>query len=983
MIKWTFREKITYQKNEVTSDSRKFEILIEAYLRERYPLENWVLTKATGDGNRDVENICEFTGRTMWAEAKYTIHTDENIGSRKYDSTLVSSISEENLIKIFFITNTSIGSNLIDRIHRFFYLTEIKEIAFLDGYTLSYWIKKHPDIEQNFFKEPIVFTVPSIPSVKLYCIRVICQADSYTMDCVLEDQKSYPLYLSGNYLIQGEFFAVGFEDETPLSLYCNDKLVYQGTVLPEISTFSMNLDDTEKTFNVNEEYCFHIYYILDNKKHNCGEFSLKFSVLGELYHEQVQIYTTLENGLKSNYKKIYNIYGPQDSGKSWLINNLKNDLLKKTQENQRIIYVNFSGQDSDVADLCRIIFTLVFNYYNLEISSKALSLYCKEHNLKNAFFSPSNIEAIIKSLQDDDYLLIQSILLGSIVSHTGSLFEITECFDYTRIYFLDNIHLLSEKNSEILQTILHAFDPMRTVSFVLTNRNSISGSYIENIPLDYIKNDEVLQIIGEKPLLTVKNINEILPSEHYLKYPGLMHTFLQDIEPYSTLKEVKRYYIDTFQNYALQYVKGNFPLNNITLLLICVVGEGIPIDALEASEIGNFYHKEFIVIKYNYVYPNLNKWNRDIPQTVLKKHKQELLRYIFKLIKEDPERKEIYQCALMTYYPKYYNQFFDSVFQYIKLKFEENRYSQIVSLCNALIKKAFFYSGDAENINQIKYFLAFSYMHCDASEDAQSIFCEIAENYSMKAKTVLYFDAESEIIDAKYWSFRKFRELPQIINQFRKEWMGFSHETSEKPVRSYLTATNRMMVTYLALDQMASAKKWFRKNIKLAAKFNTRVHIGYTYMDYAKGIYHRNPSLALQYLQIADGYFQTSSEKRRHLDCLCEIQYVKLLIGDGSIQKLLLAQKELFENQYWIQYYKCFLKLAVCYILKEDYTNAQSCLMEAEASNILRNDERTRYLCSIINVVLHNEPIYYENTALSGTSYQKNIDHTCLDFRVW
>lgn len=135
MIDWTFREIISHQNEEVIADSRKFEILIEEYLKERYPLENWKLTKATQDGNRDLENICEYTGMSMWAEAKYTIHTEKNIGSRKYDSTLVSSMFEENLIKIFFITNTSIGSNLIGRIRKFFYLSEIKEIAFVDGYT--------------------------------------------------------------------------------------------------------------------------------------------------------------------------------------------------------------------------------------------------------------------------------------------------------------------------------------------------------------------------------------------------------------------------------------------------------------------------------------------------------------------------------------------------------------------------------------------------------------------------------------------------------------------------------------------------------------------------------------------------------------------------------------------------------------------------------------------------------------------------------
>lgn len=983
MIKWTFLETILYQDEAVTSDSRKFEILIEEYLKNRYPLEHWKLTKATRDGNRDLENICEFTGMTMWAEAKYTIHTEENIGSRKYDSTLVSSMFEDNLVKIFFITNTSIGSNLIGRIHNFFYMSEIKAISFVDGYTLSYWIKKNPDIERRFFKTPITFTLPTTPDVKLHCVRVVCKADSYTIDCVLEDQVSYPLYLSQNYLIEGEFLAVGFEDDIPLSLYCNDQLVYHGTVLPEISSFSMNLDNIEETFSVNEEYPLQLYYILDNKKYSCGEYSLKFAVLGELYKNQVQIYTTIEEGLAASYKKIYNIHGPQNSGKSWLINNLKNDLLKKEQENQRIIYVNFNGQDSDVADLCRIIFTLVFNYYNLGISAKAISLYCKKHNLKNSFLSPANIERVIKALHAYDYLRVQKILLGSIFSNTESFFEINQSFDYTKIYFLDNVHLLSANNDCILRAILNAFSPERNVSFVLTSRNEISGSYINNVPLNYIKNDEVLQTIQENTSFTVQDINEILPTEHNLKYPGLLHAFSQDVQLYSKPNAIKRYYINSFQDLALQYVKGSFPFNNIILLLICFIEKGIPVDALDSSEIGNLYNKNFIVTKYGYVYPNLEKWNRVIPQSVLEENEQELLRHILKLMEQDPERKEIYQCALMTYNSEYYNRYFDSVFQYIKLKFEENQYSQILFLCEALIKKEFLYSGNAEKINYIKYFLAFSYMHCDASKDAQSIFRKIAENYSMKVKTPLYFDAESENIDAAYWSFQKFRELPEIINQFRREWMEFSQELPDISKKSYLTATNRMMVTYLALDQMVLAKKWFQKNIKLAAKFNAPEHVGYTYMDYAKGIYHKDLSMALQYLYIADRYFQTSSEKRRHLDCLCEIQYVKLLIGKGSIQELLLAQEDLFENQYWIQYYKCNLKLAVCCILKGKDLKAKRFLMEGEANTIMRNDERTKYLCSIINAVLYKEPINYENTALWGTSYQKMIDDTCLDPRVW
>ena len=144
MLNWNFKDTISYQGETTTQDSRKFEFLVEVYLKKRFPLENWRLTKATRDGNRDLENFCEFSGTSMWAEVKYTIHTDENISSRKYDSTLVSSMFEKNLIKIFFISSTSMGNNLIERIKKFYYLSTVKKIAFVDGYALAYWLKKNP-----------------------------------------------------------------------------------------------------------------------------------------------------------------------------------------------------------------------------------------------------------------------------------------------------------------------------------------------------------------------------------------------------------------------------------------------------------------------------------------------------------------------------------------------------------------------------------------------------------------------------------------------------------------------------------------------------------------------------------------------------------------------------------------------------------------------------------------------------------------------
>lgn len=984
MINWNFKDRIIYQDVEITQDSRKFEILVETYLQERYPLQNWKLTKATRDGNRDLESVCQFNGISMWAEVKYTVHTDENIPSRKYDSTLVSSILEKNLIKIFFVTNTSMGSNLIGRIKKYYYLSTVEKIAFVDGYTLAYWLKKHSDIEAKFFKMPIEYTIPKKPNVQLQCIRVFSKSDSYTIDSLLEDEIIYPLYLSKNYILEGEFTAYGF-DKTPLLLYCNGQLLYNEIVPPEITTFSLDISKLEEVFCAREEYSLNLYYILNNKKIDCGNYKLRFAATTKLYINQVQSYNLVEQGIKSYYKKIYNIYGPHGSGKSWLLNSIKNDLLKEATDNQKIIYINFSGQMADIANICRLIFTLAFNFYNLSISAATLTRYCHENSVVNSFFNCKNIEALIQALNDADYSMIQKILEGSVFSKSEKIFQAWDGFDYERIYFIDNIHLLNKTNYSIFEAILKAFNPMQKVLFVLTGRKEITYSYVENINLKYIENNEILDSINENISFKIDSLNEIVPNEHYLNYPGILHIFIQEIGDFNSSREVKQFYVDNFHNNASQYAKSTFSFDNVILLLICVMKEGIPFRILQKTDFDKLKElliKNYTVLKEGYVYPNFERWDRCISQTVIEKYEEEVTSYLENFMEEDSTRKQFYQCSLINYYPQYYNKYFDSIFDYIQAQFENNKYSKVIFLGESLIKGVAYYAGAYKKIEMVKYFLAFSYMHCDASKKAQELFFEITSNYQLKTKDNLYFAAESQIIDAKYWGFKEFKNLPTYINTFRKNWKNITYDVPQLKVRPYLTATNRMMATYLALDNIELANIWLRKNIKLAIKFNAYEHLGYTYMDYAKGIYHLNPALALKYLELADLYFQSPSEHRRHLDCQCEIQYVKLLLGDGSIEQLLSAQEALFESQYWIQYYKCHLKLAVGYILMGKKAEALQHLLEAEAPAIMKSDERVKYLCSMIGSFLYNESVPYENVTLAGTSYQKIIENMHCNYKL-
>lgn len=127
MINWDFKDEIIYQDEVVTEDSRKFEILVYKYLKETYPLQNWKLTKATRDGNRDIENICEFSGTSMWVEVKYTfrLFTSLNCSITLYNAC---NCLKENL---HISLNTPLANILSIQLHHFLKVRDIAPTAHL------------------------------------------------------------------------------------------------------------------------------------------------------------------------------------------------------------------------------------------------------------------------------------------------------------------------------------------------------------------------------------------------------------------------------------------------------------------------------------------------------------------------------------------------------------------------------------------------------------------------------------------------------------------------------------------------------------------------------------------------------------------------------------------------------------------------------------------------------------------------------------
>ena len=487
---WQFHSTLIVDSEQIHKDHRKFEYLVRDYLRYSFPFENWEITSPTRDNNHDGEYTCVMTGTSCWAEAKYTVHDDQNISSRKFDSTLVSAIIDNgSIIKIFFVTNALINQNLTNRIKKFFYATNTKKISFVYKNNLESWISSNTHIQQKYFQNwnPVIIT----PEISLRSLQIFHRVDSYTIDSVIENEPFYPLYSLKNYFIDIEIESTGLEEED-ISFFCNNVQLYQGNLISGIHSFSL-LSVLEKDLKQNlDVYSFEFWYIHNGIRKNLDSQSISFSVPPKIFKPQLRCYRQILSGINNNAQIIYNIYGSYSTGKSWILTKIKDDLLRDGK--RKVIYINFCGNKSDLGDICRILFTLIFDYYNLSISAKSLQMYIKNSDYEFSVYSNESIQSLLKALQKNDFDKIEEVLQGA--NNDGNLiFEAPDCFAWEKIYLIDNVHLLSVNGKSIFEGILKKFKPYNNNTFILTNREEMPYNQCRNLLLQVIKDEEILACI--------------------------------------------------------------------------------------------------------------------------------------------------------------------------------------------------------------------------------------------------------------------------------------------------------------------------------------------------------------------------------------------------------------------------------------------------------------------------------------------------------
>lgn len=751
------------------------------------------------------------------------------------------------------------------------------------------------------------------------------------------------------------------------------------------------------------------YYNENGENIPFGTYKVTLSTPITFYNSQLRAFNYIHKQLSLDRQLIYNIYGETCTGKSWILKRLQEDLVSKYDDNSKTIYISFNGSMQDIRALCRLIFTLIFDYYNLGISGEALDRYCQSIGERTSIFSYDKINTLINALKHDLYHEAENILMHCIELDEYPLFEYLDSFAWRKIYIIDNIHLLNDNSKKIFRRILESFQSQKQIIFIISSRKKLDIDTCDNYELQKLQNDEILSLLNQRLNVPVNDLTEILPEDNQLGYPVIINQFLNELGENISNHYLRDYYAKNFSKTAIHYLTTKTFSFSWTAPLVVVFLVNVGVDSAilmnyqPQSYWSDLLEQDIITLNHGEFCANYLVSEKEI-QHALKKYSVECEKLLFELL-ETTENPARYRNAIFKYCPRYYNQLWKEQFNEIKKKHHANCYHEVRELCNATLINKNYFHGSACEMRQVEYLQAFSYMHCNSSEEALPMLQSILKEYNNHStKDTLYYTVYSEIIDAQYWTWKNYNTMASDINKYRKDWTK-NHENLQLENRAYLTVTNRMMVYLLAEDKLSQAERWMKKNLRLAVQFSSKEHIGYTLMDFAKGIYHVDLNKALRYLNEAEEIFRNSgNEQRRLLDCQCEIAYVKVLLNLTDAQELKDAASALYQNQYWIQYYKSNIKLICAYLIQNNLSEAKKLLVQAKNSIIISESIRCEYLLSILATIIDNRfekntfeqadvPRSYRTLITHNQQsnkdmyqiYQKNLfsDMFYLDPRIW
>lgn len=294
--------------------------------------------------------------------------------------------------------------------------------------------------------------------------------------------------------------------------------------------------------------------------------------------------------------------------------------------------------------------------------------------------------------------------------------------------------------------------------------------------------------------------------------------------------------------------------------------------------------------------------------------------------------------------------------------------------------------------------------HCGSMKKSQEQFERLIELYDgRKEYSKLLLEAKTEIINLKFWRLETnslIDAIDNLLTTYRN--LLITDNGSKREKYAFYNCLNRKMVTLYLMGRYDDAETIFNEYVTLTED-KYKNYRAFAYMDSARGLYSYDLMLAYARMNVAHELLSIPSiknkEKRRYLDCLVELEYIKFIIDyengkDPDIEPLKGAITNIRINGYKNMLIKCYLKLATCFIAKKELHLAKQCLEYVKNNCDFSDNTRASVLYHKITSSLYEVEFslstQYHNIALDyhfGESItfnpKKSYNKILLESRVW
>ncbi|TFI75669.1 hypothetical protein [Carnobacterium divergens] len=949
MFDWRFLKK---------NPAREFEFLICDFLRTKYSEFDWNVTETGNDGNRDVVGISKNSQGQHWAEAKFITKSEKlskNLSSRRYDSTLVTAFLEEiSIVAVHFGTNANFSNSFILRSLQYTSSISIRNSYYLDRNCLEWWLFENPKIALKYFG--IQLEKPSEPSIKIEEIYWFKKIDSNKLVAI----EPSTLYNSIRYLCR---LVIKIKNIEPIEakLVLNDKVI-EVLQLTNGIIVNSSLDSFDFIKNENKVELISCCSneILDSKiifmKLSASQLTVDQLKIIEEYKQKVETFS------------VFNIYGKKNLGKSFLLETIVDELLLE----YTVISLNFKGNDEDILEICNLIFILTLSY---DCNHVLNLIHQKKEKKLNFEYIP---ESFIKKI----CLLIRSELYSEIAIQLELYAQNNSIFNKSQLnkicIVIKNYHYTSYQL--IINYLFTFYQTGKGVSILLESRKkqeNFSYCPITSRKLEHITDVDITHFFRDwRDMDQYQEFSNLLSAciLSYYKTPldliNLKDKLVNHEPRFSNLSEMCEFIMINTRKINLN--------DSEKILLFCIgkINKEISLEHFTFSEqktLKNLFDAKYITIENKEV-TLIKKTIIETTATIVTKSIKLFQRLfetsndinlIYEILKLDTHYWYLYKEVVLEYsdtcYKKnYYNEDLKGYELYVSF-LKNNTYRIVSSDINSIYNYA-------ECLNHV--------VSLNRSFEEQSFAYTIAKELRNKP---LELKIHSEILSLSYWKMVNSKKLLDNILEFIEEVIEYKKTISGTSAlkslnRGLETAYNRYMVTSLLDDDFINAKIWLNKNKLIAIEHNAHHHLGYSFMDYAKGIYHLNLKKSLVYLKKALAIFFKCGKKelRRYLDCNCEIEYIKCLIDSTlSMEEFNLAKQDLLNNQFIVQYYKAELKEVALLLIKgNDSKKIQKILENPSLIKYLGNTTRGLYL------IKHLESA--TQYSMKNNSYKEVVSETKL-----